>query len=208
MGDRSGGWQVNVEYFDNYVVKTPKTVEEIRATVSKYLNHIGKLDELENRVSYMQRDWEIGLEIVKRGHIPNSMFGYLEFLDGGKIKQRRVNVLQDVWEDMYNSGKQDAAREIVDKSLDFIVELWKYGVHEKTFKVGYEYGLMDGDIMLIDFGELCEDRNVVIKEINEKKWVGQMAKYSNSGILDYFNEQADKKLTLKVLEENWGKYNR
>jgi len=203
---RTGGWQANVEYFEDHVIKTPKTVEEITATVSKYLNHIGKIDELEARVKEMQDDWETGLKIVKTGRIPYKMFGHLEFLDDGKIKQRRVEVLQDVWDELYNAGKESEMRAVVDKSLDFVVELWKYGIFDKTFKVGYEYGLMGEDIMLIDFGELSEDKNILENKILKRKWESKMIEYSHPEVAKYFNERAKEVFTLDVLNKNWEKY--
>ena len=203
---RTGGWQVNVEYFEDYVIKTPKTVEEITATVSKYLNHIGKIDELEARVKDMHEDWETGLKIVKSGRIPYKMFGHLEFLDGSRIKQSKVAVLQDIWDELYDSGKENEMKAVVDKSLDFVVELWRYGVADKTFKVGYEYGLMDGEIMLIDFGELTRDRKMIENKVKKRKWEGKMKEYSHPEVAKYFNERAKEVLTLDVLEKNWGKY--
>jgi len=203
---RTGGWQTNIEYFEDYVIKTPKTIEEITATVFKYLNHIGKIDELEKRVSAVQKDWEVGLKIVKSGRIPYKMLGHLEFLDGGKIKQTKVDVLQDIWDELYNCGKESEMKVIVDKSLDFIVELWRYGVGDKTFKIGYEYGRMGDEIILIDFGELTEDKKVIEKKIRKKAWEGKMKEYSHPEVAEYFNEKASEIFTLEVLNENWGKY--
>ena len=46
----------------------------------------------------------------------------------------------------------------MNKAINFIIELWKYGIHEKTGKIGYEFGLMKNKIILIDFGEISENK--------------------------------------------------
>jgi len=157
-------------------------------------------------VKKMQEDWQEGIRIIGEKNIPKKMLGNLEVLDDGTIKQTKVSVLQDVWAELYEAGKIDEMKAVMEKTVDFIVELWKYGVHEKTFKVGYEFGLMDGEIVLIDFGELGDEKRVPEKQIQKKMWIKQMVKYSCQEVLDCFNKLADEKFTLEVLNENWGKY--
>ena len=207
MGNRSGGWQANIEYFDDYVIKTPKTVEEISEEIFNFLKFKGRLAELDDTVKKMQEDWQIGLRLIKEKKIPNKMLGNLEFLEGGKIKQTRVLVLQDAWAELYDNGKTDEMKTLMKKTMNFIIELWRYGVHEKTFKIGYEFGVMGEDNILIDFGELGNEKRVAEKQIKEKKWMKQMEGYSCQDILDCFNKLANEMLTLDVLNENWDRYN-
>ena len=200
---RKGGWQANVEYFDDYVIKTPKTKDEIIERVHKYLNKIGKLEELDERVSDMQKGWKDGLEIIQGKDLPLGMLGFLEFLEDGRIKKRRVVVLEDIWNDLADTKQFDEMKLIIDKTIDFIVELWKYGLHEKTGKVGYEFGLMDDKIILIDFGELTEDKNAVEKQIKKEYWEKPILKHCRKEVGDYFNLKAGEILTLETLNENW-----
>jgi len=199
------GWQANIEYFEDYVIKTPKTLEEMKIEITRYLESIGKIEELEKRVKDMQEGWARGLKLVSNSRIPNKMLGYLEFLDNGKIKQRRVLVLESVWNELVAKGKKKEMKKIVDLTLAFIVELWRYGVHETTGKIGYEFGLMGQDIILIDFGELSEKRSTAEKQIAKRYWEKSITKYCSKEVADYFNERAKKVLTKEKLYLNWGK---
>ncbi len=199
----SGGWQANIEYFEDYVIKTPKTTEEISRKVSRYLEPLGRISELDFRIKKMQDGWQAGLDIISRGKIPARMLGNIKIIDGGKIRQKRAFTVQDILEDLYSAGKREEARKIVEKVLDFIVDLWKYGVYEHTSKIGNQFGLVEDEVILLDFGELREDRGLAKKQIGDKKWVKQMTKYSSQEVLDCFSEQIDKKLTLDVFDKNW-----
>ena len=199
------GWQANIEYFEDYVIKTPKTLEEMKIEITRYLESIGKIEELEKRVKDMQEGWARGLKLVSNSRIPNKMLGYLEFLDNGKIKQRRVLVLESVWNELVAKGKKEEMKKIVDLTLAFVVELWRYGVHETTGKIGYEFGLMGQDIILIDFGELSEKRSTAEKQIAKRYWEKSITKHCSKEVADYFNERAKKVLTKEKLYLNWGK---
>lgn len=205
MVGKTGGWQANVEYFEDYVVKTPKTEEEIRERVFSYLSTKDKLDELEDRVRKMQSDWKEGLRIISEKNIPSEMLGFPEFLPGGKIKQRRVRVLQDVYSELYEEGKNKEIDRIIGKNLEFIVELWRYGVHEKTGKFHYEFGLLGNKIILIDFGEITDDYETAKKQIGKRYWEKNIIKHIPQEVAEMFNDRAKKVLTLERLKEEWGK---
>ena len=197
------GWQANIEYFGDYVIKTPKTESEIRETVTRYLNSIGKIGELDKRVKDMQTGWVNGLKIISNSKIPPKMLGYPEFLDEGKIKQKRVRVLEEVWNELIKNGKIKEMKNIVDKTLEFIIELWKYGIHETTGKIGYEFGLMGEEIILIDFGEICKNKNTAKKQIMKKYWEKNINKHCTKEVADYFNMKAISTLTINNLDKNW-----
>jgi len=197
------GWQANIEYFKDYVIKTPKTEPEIRETITKYLNSVGKIEELNKRVTDMQVGWSEGLKIISKVKIPLKMLGYPEFLKEGKIKQRRVCVLEQVWNDLVENKKTDEMKKLVDKTLKFVIELWKYGIHEKTGKIGYEFGLMGKNIILIDFGEICNDKNIAEKQITKKYWEKSINKHCRKEVSDYFNMKAMNVLTIDNLNKNW-----
>ena len=74
INERKGGWQVNVEYFDDYVIKTPKTDSEMRETISRYLNHIGKPEQLDKRVKDMVEGWKNGIRILSEKKAPVRIF--------------------------------------------------------------------------------------------------------------------------------------
>ena len=200
---KQGGWQANVGFYDNYVIKTPKTKREMIAKIRPYLIAKGKLDELDKRVKDMQEGWKRGLEIISKKSIPPKMLGYPEFLSKGRIKQKKAIILEDVWNDSVDDGNIDYMKEIVDKSIEFIISLWKYGIHETTGKIGYEFGLLENEVILLDFGELTENKNTAEKQIAKKYWENHLAKYCRKEVQDYFNLRASKKLTLSKLNRVW-----
>lgn len=199
------GWQVNIEYFKDYVIKTPKTEPEIRETIARYLNSIDKIEELDKRVKDMQEGWIRGLDLISKNKIPLKMLGYLEFLENGKIKQKRVRVLEEAWNELVKNGKIKEMKILVDRTLEFIIELWKYRIHETTGKIGYEFGLMGKDIILIDFGELSQKESTAEKQIIKKYWEKSITKYCTKEVVDYFNMKASEVLTIDNLNKNWGK---
>jgi len=201
------GWQANIEYFEDYVIKTPKTKSEIQKEITRYLNSIGKIEELDKRTKDMQDGWKRGIELISKSKIPLKMLGYIEFLEEGRIKQKRVRVLEEIWDELVNGGKIEEMQKIVDQALLFIIELWRYGIHETTGKIGYEFGLMGEDIILIDFGELSEKKSTAEKQIKKKYWEKNVTKNCAKEATNYFNEQAQKVLTIDNLNKNWGQNN-
>ncbi|MFH0970739.1 MAG: hypothetical protein V1776_04750 [Candidatus Diapherotrites archaeon] len=203
--EKKGGWQANVEFFDNYVIKTPKTDYEIRKKISKYLKPKGKLHTLDKRVEEMKKGWKEGIRILNKKKIPTRMLGYIEFLEHGKIRQKKVITLEDSWNEAADNGNVKEMKKIVNKAINFIIELWKYGIHEKTGKIGYEFGLMKNKIILIDFGEISENKKIPQKQILKKYWKKPLERHSRKEVLNYFNKMADKKLTIQTLNKNWNK---
>ncbi len=201
--EKYGGWQANIEYFEDYVIKTPKTNKQMREVISSYLTSIGKMEELEKRLKDMKKGWKEGIRILSKKRIPSKMLGYLEFLKDGKIKQKKVIILEDFWNESVDKGENNKMKKAVDKTINFIIQLWKYGVHEKTGKIGYEFGLMGDEIILIDFGEICDKKEIVKKQIVKKYWKKNLEKHCRREVVDYFNKKADEKLTVKMLNNIW-----
>ncbi len=53
---KNGGWQANVRYFKNYVIKTPKTEEEIRKHITQhYQNDVARIEE---KIKKLKFDWK------------------------------------------------------------------------------------------------------------------------------------------------------
>lgn len=203
---KSGGWQCNVEYFKDYVIKTPKTEDQIKKRIGNYLESHNKLDELKKRVKDMQRDWKNSIDLINKKKLPLNFLANTEFLENGKIKQTRVIMLSYIFQELYDKNKIEELKLIINKTVDFIIKFWRYGLVEKTSKIGMEFGLMNNEIVLVDFGELSDEKKVAEKQVVELKWYKNLEKYLNKEIADLFIKFAKKKLTLKVLNENWEKF--
>ena len=198
---KNGGWQANIEYFDDYVLKTPKSEAEIREKIKKHYEN--SLD-LEEKIMKLQEDWKNSIKLVKSGKVPLSLLAYPEFIEEGKIKQKRVKILSEEFNELVSNNRFTEAKKLVDKVIKFIITLWSYGVHEVTFKFYSEMGLLNGKIVLVDMGELTDDKEVVRKQLlkGNKKLEGLRHHHHNE-ILDYYQEQIKRKLTIKILEKHW-----
>src|SRR6056297_1714803 len=95
-------------------------------------------------------------------------------------------------------------RKIIEKTLKFIVELWKYGVHEKTFKISFEMGILNNKIILIDIGEITDNKKIAEKQIMKKSWEGKHEKHLPKKVSNYLNKKASEVLTINTLNDNWG----
>ncbi|MBT3397917.1 hypothetical protein HOA55_04930 [archaeon] len=198
--EKAEGWQFNVEIFDDHVIKIPKTEEETRKMAMRYLKHIGKEEELEERTKIVLNYLKESTEILKKSIIPNQLLGDLEFLGDGTIKQKRAVTLKEIL-----SGGAVDQKEIIRKVVEFNLELWKYGIHETTFKFHSNFGLIDDEIVLIDPFEITDKKEVVEKQILKKKWK-KKAKYkgrAHEDAIDYFFKMADELWTKENLDKLW-----
>lgn len=199
---KKGGWQANVKYFKNYVIKTPKTEQEIRNHITPhYKNDVNRIEE---KIKKLKADWKNSINIIKSGRLPLNLFAFPEFLANGKIKQKRVKMLSSEFDKLMNQNKIVEARRLVDRVIEFILNLWSYGVHEITFKFYSEMGMLDDELVLVDIGELTDDKSIVEKQLLKgHKKLEDLRKYHHDKILDYYQEQIKKKLTVKKLNKIW-----
>ena len=201
---KKGGWQINIKYFKNYVIKTPKTKEEIRKRITPYYERIGNKERIEEKIKKLKKEWKDSIKIVKSGAVPLRLLAYPEFLKGGKVKQKRVRMLYEEFEILMSRKKIREAKKLVDKVVDFILILWSYGVHEVTFKFYAQMGLLDGEIVLVDLGELTSDKKVVKKQILKgHKKLEDSRQSHHDEILDYYQAQIKKRLTVDRLNKVW-----
>ena len=183
---KKGGWQANVRYFKNYVIKTPKTEKEIRDRITPHYRSVGDITRIKEKIKKLKHDWSNSIKIIKSGKVPLKLLAFPEFLKDGQIKQKRVKMLSEEFEYLMAYKKIEEAKKLVDKVIEFILILWSYGVHEMTFKFYSEMGLLDGKIVLVDIGELTDDKEVVVRQILKgNKKLEDLRKYHHSVILDY-----------------------
>jgi len=167
---RKGGWQCWVDIYSDYVIKTPKTRKEISKTIKRYLDSIGKPDELKDRVNKIIKDVKDSTKIIKSSKIPKKLLAFPKFLSRGKINQKRVIVLDEKFDELLEENRKKEVKQLIDKSIVLLIELWKYELHEKTFKFYSNLGLLNNEVVLIDFLELTNKKEKVEKQIKNKGW--------------------------------------
>lgn len=200
---KTGGWQMIVEIYNDYVIKYPKNRDQMEDIIINYLKSIGKEFELQERVDKMINNINKSIKIIKSSSIPRKYLSNLKFLEGSKIKQTKIRVLEEI----FNSFKdQKKIEEIIDKYIEFVVLLWKYKIHENTYKIDSNFGLMDSEIVLMDPFEITNEKEKVLSQIQRKKWA-KPQKYAgkiNKKAIDYLIKKANETWTEERLNEVWG----
>jgi hypothetical protein len=205
---RKGGWQVWVDIYPKYVIKTKKTEKEIKRSIWKHLLINGKIKDLDKVTKKLINDTEKSIEIIKKSKIPKEYLAYPEFLNDGKIKQKKAIILQDVINELYKKGKIKEAKRVIDKFLEFIHKLWEYGIHEWALKFTINFGRINNKTVLIDLFELMDNKKEIEKRIKEKHWIegkNMYVRYLPKEIVDYYLEQVAKKITIEELNKHWMK---
>src|SRR3989344_2215845 len=181
--ERKGGWQVWVDFYPKHVIKTQRTKKEMRERIAPYLKSIGKFNELEKRVNIMVKDAKESIKIIRNSNVPRNIIGNPSFLKKGVIKEKRA----------------------IDKTIETVLELWKYGIHEKTFKFNKNFGIHNSNVVLVDFLEITDKKIKVKKQLIKKPWrkIKEFEKNISEKILDYWIDEADKNFTIKNLNKYW-----
>ena len=201
MTKRLGGWQCWVDLHKDYVIKTPKSRNEIKQEVEKFLRWKDKLEELDERTDKMIFDIKNSTKIIKKSTIPKELLAELEFLEKGEVKQKKVTMLTDALQKL-NEPQQ---KKLIDKISKFLLELWKYGIHEKTFKVHSNLGIDNGKIVLVDIFELTSNKNKVRKKIKKRQWSKpeMFGKTISPKLIKYLIKKLDKTFTEENLNKYW-----
>ncbi len=198
---RLGGWQCWVELYNSYVIKTPKSREEIKQEVEKFLRWKNKLEELEERTDKMIFDIKNSSKIIKKSKIPKKLLANLEFIGNDKIKQKKVLPLDQALKNL----KEKERFELINKIMKFLLKLWTYGIHEKTFKLFSNLGIDKGKIVLIDVFEITSNKEKVLKQLKKRSWAkpDNYKKHLSNKKVDHLIKKLDKTFTKRNLEKHW-----
>ena len=207
MKEYKEGWQCFVEIEGNNVIKRIKTKEEVSKKVKEYLMFKNSLELLEERAEKVYSDIKNSLKVVEESRIPKAYLANAE-INNNTIKQDKVVLIGDKISELLNENRTEEAEKLVTTLADFIIELWRYKIHEYNYKFYSNYGLdKNGNIVLIDFLEITNDKEKVRKHITNKKWDNpeRYLHKINIKIANFFVKILNKRLTLDNLEKNWGR---
>lgn len=202
--ERKGGWQCWVDIYDGYVIKIPKTPSETKREVKRYLGWENKFikERMERMTNKAILDRKESMQMLKESKIPRRFLAEIEFLENDKVKQKRVVSLKEYLE---KTNYQELEK-IVDKIGKLILETWKYGIHEKTFKIFSNFGV-DGDkIVLIDAFELLQEKEKVLNQIKNKYWhkEGLFHRKIPGEVKEKIIPLLDEVITQQNLDKFWG----
>lgn len=130
-------------------------------------------------------------ELLKRKNIPQEWMANPKFVSKYNFEQDKVIPLHKAFENL-NTVE---INKIIDLFIEFNLNLLNIGVIDKGFNITKNYGLNnDGQIVLIDIGELFDDKDYINNKIKsrgwEKSYVGGCIKDEEAR--QYFIKEMDK----------------
>lgn len=202
VDNKKGGWQFKVKYNGNKVIKTPRTIKEIKEKIHPYLKLKNRLNEKDKIAKEMVNDLKYSSRIIKQSKVPRRLLAETKFLTDGRILQKRVKVLSEA---LYGSDHK-RSKKIISSYVKLIKTLWEYGIHEKPMKFHSNYGLDKNQVVLIDPFEITSSKRKAEKSIKKNK---EHTMYK-SDILSpkaaqFLAEEIKKEITIDNLNKFWKK---
>lgn len=106
-------------------------------------------------------------EILKRVNVPQEWMANPKFINKYDFEQDKVRPLHEIFE----SSNTEEAKKIIDKFIEFNLKLLNLGVIDKGFNITKNYGIdKNGQIVLIDIGELFDDEELIKKQLKNRGW--------------------------------------
>lgn len=147
--------------------------------------------EIPSFVKDLKRKADVSFKILKKINIPPEWMGNPRFINKYDFEQDKVVPLHDAFEDLDTNG----IKKIIDQFIEFNLKLLKLGVIDKSFNITKNYGINnEGEIVLIDIGELFDDKELISKQLKDRGWthsyVGGCIKDKEAQ--EYFISEMDK----------------
>jgi len=205
--EKKEGWQMNVEIYEDYVIKSPKNKEQMRKKIEKHLIKKNQLYLLDEKINFIHSSISNSLKIIDDSNVPMKLLANAT-IKNGVIKQDKVVLVKERLYELMAKGEIIKAKKIIDKVIDFIIELWKYKIHENTYKFYSSYGIdSNEEVVLVDFLEITNDAESVKKQIGKKKWDKPKRYFGKveRELREYFINLSNKKLTIDTFRKYWGK---
>ncbi len=151
--------------------------------------------------SYYYREGKrVAMESLKKisvSNIDKSMFGNPTICSNYDYEQDVVEPLAQ----SFKNGTMSSGRLLIDKFALFNKKLIKNGMIEKNFNIADNFGLNNsGDIIMIDIGEVCTDKNEIQEQLKRRVWSApDVLKKIPINFQQYFIETMDKSFGIERL---------
>ena len=120
--------------------------------------------------SYIQRaraKTARSFEILKRKELNPAWFAHPVFLDGLDYEQDRVMPIHQA----FDMSTIDESKKVIDDVIVFQKLLLQHGLIDKYFNIAKNFGIdANGDIVLIDIGEVTEDEKMILTQRRMQAW--------------------------------------
>jgi hypothetical protein len=129
--------------------------------------------------------------------IPLKYFGNPVFINSTDYEQDRVIPLKQLL-------RSNNVNELLNKYMYLIHTLWGYNIGETVFRFSANNGLDKyGEVIQMDFGEITTDKDRVLSDIKEKRWV-RFSKYLDKETRKFYLKRMDEEMTEENLNRYWG----
>ncbi len=198
------GWTYNVyEYKDGMVIKKkrPFWQRALRIIISdprlifRVRKTIKSLDTLNNQSFTI-------LKKLEKTNFDFSTIGNPVFVDKDTYIQNRFILVKDFLRDQVKFEK------FVEEYIEQIKYFWSYGFADIVFNFTINNGISEiGEIVLFDFNEITDDKELVLKTIQKHKWVNQHSVkfHLRNEQRSYFKNKMSEEITAENLELLWNK---
>lgn len=197
------GWQCRVYVFRDHVVKVLKTEEESWDTIVRQYQ-----GDTAAAFKIVRGAVQPSLDLIERNRPPASLLGNFEVVGDGIFRQARGENLGEAVARLAQLGKPAEIRALLAATLDLVIELWRYGLSETSWKFNKNYGILqNGAVALLDCLELTGERERVQRQIEQSRWLKKNRRFIDSLPIPLggeFMEMLNSRLTGPVLAREWG----
>ncbi len=195
------GLQFNVYSKENKVIKKPTSKFQIMFKLIKWSPILlFKPFKLRNEINKSILIRKKSITNIQKLKINLKLLGNPIFKKD-RIEQDKVEVLGSYLKKDFIESKI-----WIDKFIKLIFECWKDGFSEKVFNLTINNGInKNGEVILIDFGELTFEKKDVEKAIKIKRWEKSWSFNWDikKEVKTYYQEQMQNKVNLNNLNKYW-----
>lgn len=151
--------------------------------------------EIPSFVKDMKRKVNDSLAIIKNKNIPSEWMANPRFINKYDFEQDKVVPLHDLFEKL----NTEESKEIINQFINFNKKILEFGVIDKSFNITKNYGVnTTGDIVLIDIGELYDNKELIAKQFKDRVWDKSYVSgcLKNEEAREYFIQQMDKNFRI------------
>lgn len=139
-----------------------------------------------------------------QNHVPTDalwLFGNPVFDETNSYEQDKVKPLTEV----LKRGDAELAVQLFEAYADLLEHMWSYGLSETSFNLMWNAGVdSSGRVVLLDFGELTADKDVVATQIRTQAWMQQYVfRYLKPELSAHLARIFNERLTIKRLDAVW-----
>lgn len=185
------------------VLKKMRSFWEIRKQKQKETKtgFIASLFETRKHIKECQRATEV--IISKRKDIPQELIGNPSFVNKTDYEQDKVTTLIDYC----STHTIQESKVIIDKYIELVRLLLRYGLHDVVYKFKNSYGInKEGNLVFIDFNEITFSKEEVVRLIQNEEWKkeAQFRKQDEGEFKEYLRSRFSEVITLETINNEWG----